>query len=172
MKFKVPPHSSIPYTWDEPHGDHRIEVQISSEYRQFNLDKVKKYPPPEVHIRNTPPHSQDRKVNYKAQVFVEGVTRVLQVAHLVEVKATEEDKSGDTAEIQVLLEIEGLSISVIDDRPQVSVPWALPLIMKELVYVSLDKISIDYIQKKLSWSVEVIVRSMQVCGYVLGVTDK
>lgn len=50
MKFKVPAHSSIPYTWDEPHGDHRIEVKIGDEVRQFNLDKVKKYPPPQVRV--------------------------------------------------------------------------------------------------------------------------
>ena len=45
---------------------------------------------------------------------------MLQISHLVEVTSTQSEKAGDKSEIQFLLEINGLSVSVIDDSPQVN----------------------------------------------------
>lgn len=115
----IPPNTSAPFTWDEPAGLHVLQVKVDNEIYDIKLDKIKKHRHPKVssHVLQI---LMNKKNKFKAETYASGPTRVL-LLHDEQSDQTPDELKEEVEELQfqMILNMEGLGISFIDQEPQV-----------------------------------------------------
>eukprot|EP01119_Soliformovum_irregulare_P017031 TRINITY_DN5016_c0_g2_i3.p1 TRINITY_DN5016_c0_g2~~TRINITY_DN5016_c0_g2_i3.p1 ORF type:complete len:2265 (-),score=532.32 TRINITY_DN5016_c0_g2_i3:78-6224(-) len=172
-------HSDIPWGWDEPSSPHILMINIENELMSCKLDKVKKSvqwtsrgsmdqsasETPTTALNRSRSHSSAtrgstpglsplirRKGSWRWEVSLDGPTKMLTVSPPSQssqsLRSSFEQK--ETKRSEVLIVIEGIGISLIDETPQ------------ELMYASLDKINLEYsdTSEVLNW--ELVIKSIQI----------
>ena len=146
------------YTWDVPNDPHILVVQsLTSNFRrEYNLDKIKQYPPVSFTIG---------KDLYRivGDVIANGPTRILCIFDAQERAFSDKNSpKGDqfiiTAEqdmestitLQFTVELAGCGISVVNELPQ------------ELIYLTMNDIWVDYSNSSKQMRVEVRVLRLQI----------
>jgi len=137
---------SMPYSWDEQAAPHILEVRLESqnsanqsqrETYTIKLDKIKKYEPqPGSHIR--------------VETYFDGPVKVLKLFRRHDSRPSSDIKDIEIVSQEMLLVLEGIGISIIDQMPQ------------EVMYISFDKINIEYSNSNLDQKLEATIKSVQI----------
>eukprot|EP01133_Synstelium_polycarpum_P006795 gene6795-7900_t len=152
--INVAPRQTIPFVWDQPMGEHVLEINISNSVHTFKtsikVDKIKTFKPMEFH--------HDKKtIIVRATVNAEESTRVLTLTDSTyQISIVEEE---ELSRQTIRLDLKGLGVSLINSNPS------------EILYVSMGGIHLEYYYSSFFQKIELRLKDLQVDNQLSKVTQ-
>eukprot|EP01117_Protostelium_nocturnum_P009173 TRINITY_DN3284_c0_g1_i3.p1 TRINITY_DN3284_c0_g1~~TRINITY_DN3284_c0_g1_i3.p1 ORF type:complete len:3093 (+),score=888.87 TRINITY_DN3284_c0_g1_i3:80-9358(+) len=144
---KIPSGYSLHYAWDDFTKPHILSVWLdqSSKSSDFKLDKIKKFA------------STDFR-DIRVESFADGPTRVLKLMTQTgkgDRPSLDQREEEEIIRKEFIISLSGIGISIIDSTPS------------ELLYITIDKIDVDYTDSDIFQKYEGKVGSMQIDNQIL-----
>jgi len=148
------PHTSVPYTWDNASGVHKLVIDIPKIHYQkiMKMDKIKSNKSEEITVT-----FDGKEITYVGQVIAKGPTRILRIfkqedaENNQELKLKERESDLDpTVTFQLFLKFKGIGISLIDSKPQ------------EILYGLFSGLQMEYANSERHQSYEMTLDDFQI----------
>ena len=156
--------SSVPYTWDNANGVHKLVIEIPKiNYQKIiKMDKIKSNKTEKITVQ-----LDNKEITYLGQVIAKGPTRILRICQMEEKSSTNDNENNNnqqkqlklkqgeidldpTVTFQLFVNFKGLGISFIDSKPQ------------EIIYISLLGVQAEYANSERHQSFEITLDDFQV----------